>query len=161
MVTRAWFTNAEGTLGVFAKHDGVQWSGPLPPTAGDICVEFDAYIAEGGTIDDYVAPPLPDPRPSIESWGMARFTVGSGALTQTQDAKNIASVLRLAAGKYRVFPALPPETLMVFPVAIDPSNDRRAFPAPRAADHFDIRCVNAAGVLCDAAEVYVEFKRII
>lgn len=162
MAQVAWFADASGTVGYFVRPNGEQWFGSIPPTAGDLRAEFDAAIAAGGTIGDFVPPePAAAVPPQIESFGLARFTVVAGVLAQTGDAKNIASVMRLAAGKYRIFVTLPPETLMVFPVAIDPSNDRRAFPAPRAADRFDIRCVNSAGALCDAAEVYVEFKRMI
>ncbi|MGX7742632.1 hypothetical protein [Rhodopseudomonas parapalustris] len=139
------------------------WTGvDLPPDTG-LRRELRDWLNAGGVVAPYseaAAEYLPSAM-CIDGFGLARFVVSNGVLEQTGDAKNIAGVIRLAAGKYRIYLTPPPETLMAFPVAIDPSNDRRAFPAPRAADHFDIRVVNAAGALCDAAEVYVEFKRVI
>lgn len=117
---------------------------------------------EDGVLVEYVPPDITLVTvPVVDSWGLARFTVAAGVLTQAGDAKNIAGIIRLGAGKYRICLDAPPETLMAFPFALDPSNDRRAFPASRAADRFDIRVVSAAGLLCDAAEVYVEFKRMV
>lgn len=54
----ARFTNENQTFGVFVRASGEETSGPLPPNAGDILSEYQAWIAEGNEPEPYVAPPV-------------------------------------------------------------------------------------------------------
>ena len=103
----------------------------------------------------------PEEPTQVDAWCLARFFVSAGRLTVASEAKNLAGVRRIAAGKARVSYVPTGETLMAFPIVIDPSNDRRAFPGARGPNYFDIHVVNSSGVLTDAAEVYVLLIRIV
>jgi hypothetical protein len=47
--------------------DGVDWFGPLPPNSGDLRATYDAWIASGGTVEEYIAPQPQSPR-SVAMW---------------------------------------------------------------------------------------------
>jgi hypothetical protein len=167
MPTYAVVNGAGAIINRIVLDNEAGWSVPAGFT---VHLETDQTFEIGGTmIAGVYTPPDPPPAPdfevlpTIESWGLVRFTVSGGRITATSDALNVAGVTRVGTGKYRILlDQEPEETLMAFPVAIDPSNDRRALTAARGADYLEIRIVNSATppVLVDAAEVYVELKRV-
>lgn len=57
----ARFTNEAETFGEFVRPGGQITIGPLPPEAGDIRAEYDAWIAGGGAVEPYTAPPTSVP----------------------------------------------------------------------------------------------------
>jgi hypothetical protein len=55
----ARFTDEDQTTGIFVRPDGTETVGPLPPIAGDLSMEFQAFLEAGGVIEGYVpAPPF-------------------------------------------------------------------------------------------------------
>jgi hypothetical protein len=60
-MTAARFADPEHTNGAFTRRSGEEVHGPLPPNAGDVRAEYDAWIAAGNTPDPYVAPAAPPP----------------------------------------------------------------------------------------------------
>lgn len=55
---RIYFTDAEHTSGVIEMDDGSQAAGPMPPNDGYYRSVYNAFLASGGEIEDYV-PPAP------------------------------------------------------------------------------------------------------
>jgi hypothetical protein len=56
-MTAAFFTDQAHTTGGFVRPNGEQTSGPLPPIAGDVRAEYDAWLAAGNKPAAYVPPP--------------------------------------------------------------------------------------------------------
>lgn len=57
----ARYTNADHTIGILSIN-GTDWSGPIPPNAGDLRAIYDRWAQEGGVAEPYVAPPMQAPR---------------------------------------------------------------------------------------------------
>ena len=73
-MTSARFTNEDHTFGEFIRANGEVTNGPLPPNAGDIRAEYDAWIAAGNEPEPYVEPtaPVPEEIADWQFWGQLR-----------------------------------------------------------------------------------------
>jgi hypothetical protein len=58
-MTAARFTDQQHTRGIFIRPSGEETHGSLPPGAGDLRAEYEAWLAAGNTPDPYVAPDAP------------------------------------------------------------------------------------------------------
>lgn len=56
MSQSARYTRADNATVEFIRADGTVVHGAAPFSAGDVCEEFDAFIAAGGVVSAYVAP---------------------------------------------------------------------------------------------------------
>lgn len=101
MPIRAKYTNAEHTQGWFIRLNGVTVHGALPPDSGDIKVEFDAFMARGGTVEDYdPAAAEPDPvssPPRIVAIAMG-IEIADGDVFAIRGSFNVTAALYLGVG---------------------------------------------------------------
>lgn len=122
--------------------------GPLP-TAEDIAQWTAEYVA-------------PAPIKHIDRLGIIRFTVTANVVTTTSDAVGISGVLRVSAGRYRIYYDVPDDALTWLPGSptIMGAVDLRAR-VTRSALFTEIRIVNAAGTATDIAELILPLDKVV
>lgn len=136
---------------------------PVPPE-GKILISV-SYQATAEGVDQVPvfedAPPAPDPISVVTNYGIARFTVAANVVTTTPDSVKLASVLRVSAGRYRVFHLDPdPDRRLIPAVAVLDVNVRIARITSRTAMFTEIRVTDGAGAAADASDVTLRLDKV-
>lgn len=119
------------------------------------------FLAHGGTIGAYVAPPTPIPDPTPLIYAIGQLQVADGSLSALSISSRIAGAFQLSTGSFYVFFTDTQPDTSYLALAYD-TGGVRAFvqEADKATDHFVISTTDATGTPADPTVVNFEIKRV-
>lgn len=118
------------------------------------------FLAQGGVVDPYQAPPVIITPPRLGDGGLARFT--GPAPSMVLEAIGIAGVTRISKGRYRVVheSPMPSDQYSVLPAVMD-ALPRSIRVTARTAAYVEIRVTDLDGAVQDPAEATVRTERVV
>jgi len=121
-------------------------------------------LVEGVAIETYSVEDTPTPVliNKIVDYGVIRFAVTANVVIPSVDYVNIASILRVSAGRYRIYPIEnDPDKRLLIVVTLFDATDRKWRITARTPTYIEIRTYTNVDVAADTAEITVYLNKVI